>query len=55
MAPFILVFLAEYTEDLNVHNIYEYTEKDIDDIEDKDLECVEADTYWCISKVVDEI
>jgi hypothetical protein len=34
VAPFILVFLTEYIDDLNVHNIYELTEKDIDDIEE---------------------
>lgn len=55
VAPFILVFLAEYIDDLNVHNIYEFTEKDIDDIEEKALVCVEADTYWCLTKVIDEI
>lgn len=55
VAPFILVFLTEYIDDLNVHNIYELTEKDIDDIEEQALDNIEADTYWCLSKVIDEI
>ncbi len=54
-APFILVFLAEHIEELNIHNIYEFTEKDIDDIDEAAMASVEADTYWCLSKVIDEI
>ncbi len=55
-APFILVFLAEYVyECSNPLNIYDFSEKDLDEISPENLACAEGDVYWCLSKVIDNI
>jgi hypothetical protein len=54
-APLILVFLTEYVNDLNQHNIYEIEEKDMEDIDEDSLLKVEADVFWCLSKLIDDI
>ncbi len=54
-APLILVFLTEYFNHPNQDNIFEFTDKDIEEIEYENLIKVEADTFWCLSKLVDDI
>ena len=54
-APLILVFLTEYVNELNQHNIYEVQEKDLEDMEHECLAKCEADTFWCLSKLIDDI
>jgi hypothetical protein len=54
-APLILVFLAQYIPHPNQDNIYEISEKDIEEIDYENLIRVEADTFWCLSKLVDDI
>lgn len=54
-APLILVFLTEYLNHPNQDNIYEMSEKDLEEIEHDTLIKVEADTFWCLSKLVDDI
>ncbi len=54
-APLILVFLTEYLNHPNQDNIYEISEKDLEEIEHETLIKVEADTFWCLSKLVDDI
>ena len=54
-APLILVFLTEYINHPNQDNIYEISDKDLEDIEFDNLIKVEADTFWCLSKLVDDI
>jgi hypothetical protein len=53
--PLILVFLTEYINDLNPQNIYDVQEKDLDDMDQESLSKVEADTFWCLSKLIDDI
>lgn len=40
---------------LNQDNIYEIPEKDIDEIEPSELIKIEADVFWCLSKLVDDV
>lgn len=54
-APFILVYLTEFLPHLNQDNIYEIGEKDIEELDPESLIKVEADVFWCLSKLVDEI
>lgn len=54
-APLILVFLTEYVNDLNQSNIYDIQEKDLEDMEQECLAQAEADTFWCLSKLIDDI
>ena len=54
-APFILVFLTEFLVHLNQDNIYLINEKDIEELDSEQLIKVEADVFWCLSKLVDEI
>lgn len=54
-APFILVYLTEFLPHLNQDNIYEISEKDIEELDSESLIKVEADVFWCLSKLVDEI
>jgi TBC1 domain family member 2 len=49
------VFLTEYVSHPNQENIYDLTEKELDEIEHDDLIKVEADTFWCLSKLVDDV
>lgn len=51
--PFILVFLASYTT-LDEENSYPIPET-LASISEEALMEVEADTYWCLSKVLDKI
>ncbi len=55
-APFILVFLSEHIKEAeNPDNIYEISERQIQSMEPELLSCVEADAYWCLTKVIDDI
>lgn len=54
-APLILVFLTEHLHHPNQDNIYEISEKDLEDVNQESLIQVEADTFWCLSKLVDDI
>ena len=54
-APLILVYLAEFIPHLNQDNIYEISEKDIEDIDPESLVKIEADVFWCLSKLVDDV
>lgn len=54
-APLILVYLAEFIPHLNQDNIYEISEKDIEEIDPESLVKIEADVFWCLSKLVDDV
>jgi hypothetical protein len=56
-APLITVFLTEFIPEkmLNMNNIYEISNEAIDTLEEKDVSCAEADVFWCLSKVVDDV
>jgi hypothetical protein len=54
-APLILVYLAEFLPHLNQDNIYEINEKDLEDLDLDSLIKVEADVFWCLSKLVDDV
>jgi hypothetical protein len=54
-APLILVYLAELIPHLNQDNIYEISEKDIEEIDPESLVKIEADVFWCLSKLVDHV
>ena len=54
-APLILVYLAEFLPHLNQDNIYEISEKDIEDMSPEFLVKIEADVFWCLSKLVDDV
>jgi hypothetical protein len=50
MTPFFVVFLTEYSDpNLEVQNI------DIENMPEKDLRQVEADSYWCMTKLLERI
>lgn len=51
----LLVFLTEHLQHPNEDNIFEITEKHIEEIELERLVQIEADTFWCLSKLVDDI
>ena len=50
-----MVFLTEYVSHPNQENIYDLTEKELEEIEHENLIKVEADTFWCLSKLVDDV
>jgi TBC1 domain family member 2 len=54
-APLILVYLTEFFGHLNQDNIYLLQEKDLDELEQEALVKVEADVFWCLSKLVDDV
>jgi hypothetical protein len=54
-APFILVFLTEFISNLNQDNIYDISEKELEETDIELLLKVEADVFWCLSKLVDDI
>ena len=54
-APLILVYLTEFLPSLNLDNIYEINEKEIDEMDQESLIKVEADVFWCLSKLVDDV
>lgn len=54
-APLILVFLTEVLPTVNQDNIYEIPESVLDEVNADDLIKVEADVFWCLSKLVDDI
>jgi TBC1 domain family member 2 len=54
-APLILVFLTEYVNELNHNNIYDLQEKDLEELENESLLSTEADVFWCLSKLVDDV
>jgi hypothetical protein len=49
------VFLTEFIPNLSQENIYLFTEKDIEEVDTDSLLKVEADVFWCLSKLVDDI
>jgi hypothetical protein len=51
----ILVFLTEYVNELNENNIYDIQEKDLEELEEEALLSAEADVFWCLSKLIDDI
>jgi hypothetical protein len=54
-APLILVYLSEFVPHVNQDNIYEISEKDLEDVDPEALLKVEADVFWCLSKLVDDV
>lgn len=54
-APLILVFIAEYVNELNHNNIYDIQEKDLEELDQEQLLNTEADVFWCLSKLVDDV
>ncbi len=49
------MFLTEFIPNLSQENIYLFTEKDIEEVDTDSLLKVEADVFWCLSKLVDDI
>jgi 5'-3' exonuclease len=47
--------LTEFLPALNLDNIYEINEKEIDEMDQESLIKVEADVFWCLSKLVDDV
>ncbi|TNV87202.1 hypothetical protein FGO68_gene13070 [Halteria grandinella] len=54
-APLILVYLTEFLQNVNQDNIYEIAEKDIEEIIPDQLVKIEADVFWCLSKLIDDV
>lgn len=54
-APLILVYLTEFLPHANQDNIYEVGEKDLEEVDPAALVQVEADVFWCLSKLVDDV
>jgi len=50
-----LVYLTEVLQNLNQDNIYEISEKDIEEINPDQLVQIEADVFWCLSKLIDDV
>ena len=50
-----MVYLTEVLQNLNQDNIYEISEKDIEDIHPDQLVQIEADVFWCLSKLIDDV
>ena len=50
-----MVYLTEVLQNLNQDNIYEISEKDIEDINPDQLVQIEADVFWCLSKLIDDV
>jgi hypothetical protein len=40
---------------LNQDNIYEISEKDVEEMDPESLIKIEADVFWCLSKLVDDV
>jgi TBC1 domain family member 2 len=55
-APFILVFLSEFIQTpTNPNNIYDIQEKEIDELPEEVILAAEADCFWCLSKIIDDV
>ncbi len=54
-APLLLVYLTEFISHLNEDNVYIIHEKEIDEIDHESLVKIEADVFWCLNKLIDEI
>ena len=54
-APLIVVFLTEFVENLNETNIYEISDTQIEQMTEESISSAEADVFWCLSKLVDDI
>lgn len=54
-APLLLVFLTEFLPSLNQDNIFLIPEKEIDEIDHESLVKIEADVFWCLNKLIDDI
>lgn len=48
---FFIVFLSEKFENVDMEDII--SKSNVDEINDKDLETIEADSFWCFSKFLD--
>ena len=55
VAPILLVFLTEYVSHPNLENIYELSEKNLEEMDPENMIKAEADTFWCLSKLIDDI
>ena len=53
--PLVLAFLASYLQYPNESNIYEITEKDLEEISEQQMLEVEADVFWCLSKLIEDV
>ncbi len=50
------MFLGEHIQDpSNPDNIYEITEKQLEEMDSELISYVEADAYWCLTKMIDDI
>lgn len=49
------MYLTEFLPHLNQDNIYEISEKDIEELNLETLVKIEADVFWCLSKLVDDV
>jgi hypothetical protein len=54
-APLILVYLTEFIQNLNQDNIYEIYDSQVEEIDQESLIKVEADVFWGLSKLVDDV
>lgn len=55
LTPIICVFLSEYTTVFNERGEFIDTNPDIDALSTEQLESLEADSYWCFTKLLDSI
>lgn len=55
LTPIICVFLAEYTPLFDDKGEFITDNPDIDSLSDSQLEALEADSYWCFTKLLDSI
>lgn len=53
-APIMIVFLSEFTSN-SQDNIYEISEKDVDELSTETLIKIEADVFWCLTKLVEDV
>ena len=54
--PFILVFLSEHVEGIEEReNPYDITVEDLESMSNENIKKVEADSYWCLTKIIDNI
>lgn len=55
LTPIICVFLSEYTPLFNEHGEFVTDNPNIDALDESQLESLEADSYWCFTKLLDSI
>lgn len=49
------MFLTEYVPHPNQENIYDLCEKDLEEMDPDNMIKAEADAFWCLSKLIDDI